>query len=58
MAPTADHRLTLWVRVAAACVLVLLVAFGLWPTGSPLAGGVFAVLGVLGMLIAQPALDG
>lgn len=58
MAPTADHRLKLWVRVAAACVLVLLVAFGLWRTGSPLAGGAFAVLEGVGMLIAQPALDG
>lgn len=58
MAPTADHRLPLWPRVAVACVLVLVVAVGLWRTGSPLTGGAFAVVGVLGMMIAQPGLDG
>lgn len=58
MSPNADHRLPLWPRVAVACALVLLVAVGVWRTGSPVFAGTFAALGVLGMLVAQPALNG
>lgn len=55
MSPNADHRLPLVPRVIVASLLVLAVAYGLWRTGSTTYAAWFGALGVLGMVIAQPA---
>lgn len=56
MSPNADHRLPVLPRVIVASLLVLAVAYGLWRTGSTTYAAWFGPLGVLGMVIAQPAL--
>lgn len=58
MSPSADARLQVWPRVAVAALLVLVVAYGLWRTSHASVALWFAAIGVLGMAIAQPALEG